>query len=145
MREPLVETVAARPQPRLRPLVADYTGYRIEGAEPGVHRGLPSRHVTFIVTLDGPVDLAAMPDPRQPPGSFTTLVAGLHAAPALIGTTGTSTASSSSSPQDRAARDPARAGPALHRARETDRSRSSPSAAARRAPRRPAPTACPGR
>ncbi len=84
MGEPLVESVAARPQPRLRPLVADYTGYRIEGAAPGVHRGLPSRHLTFIVTLGGTVDLAAMPDPRQPPGSFVALAGGLHAAPALI-------------------------------------------------------------
>ena len=76
--------VSARPQARLRPLVARYTGYRIEGAKPGVHRGLPSRHLTFIVTLDGTVDLAAMPNAGQPPTSFTTLVGGLHATAALI-------------------------------------------------------------
>lgn len=76
--------VPARPRPRLSALVAGYTGYRIEGAEPGVHRGLPSRHLTFIVTLDGTVDLAAMPDPAQSPASFATLVGGLHATPALI-------------------------------------------------------------
>jgi hypothetical protein len=40
MSEPLAQMVAGRP--RLGPLVAGYTGYRIEGAEPGVHRGLPS-------------------------------------------------------------------------------------------------------
>lgn len=84
MREPLVQIVAGRPRPRLSPLVADYTGYRIEGAEPGVHHGLPSRHLTFIVTLSGTVDLAAMPDRTQPPASFVTLVGGLHAAPAVI-------------------------------------------------------------
>ena len=84
MPEPLVEMVAARPRPQLGPLVAGYAGYRIAGAEPGIHRGLPSRHLTFIVTLDGTVDLAAMPDPAHPPASFTTLVGGLHAAPALI-------------------------------------------------------------
>lgn len=84
MNEPLIEMVAARPQPRLNPLVNGYTGYRIEGAEPGVHRGLPSRHLTFIVTLDGTVDVAAMPDPAQPPASFSTLAGGLHATPALI-------------------------------------------------------------
>jgi AraC-like DNA-binding protein len=82
--EPLVEMVAARPRARLRPFVASYTGYRIEGAKPGMHRGLPSQHLTFIVTLDGTVDLAAMPDPRQPPTSFTTLAGGLHSTPALI-------------------------------------------------------------
>lgn len=76
--------VAGKPRTQLRPLVAGYTGYRIEGAEPGVHRGLPSRHLTFIVTLDGTVDLATMPDPAQRPASFTTLAGGLHATPALI-------------------------------------------------------------
>ncbi|MGH3910199.1 MAG: helix-turn-helix domain-containing protein [Pseudonocardiaceae bacterium] len=81
---PVSEMVAARPRPQLTPLVAGYTGYRIEGAEPGVHRGLPSRHLTFIVTLDGTVDLAAMPDPAQPPASFAALVGGLHCAPARI-------------------------------------------------------------
>ncbi|HEX6402618.1 MAG TPA: helix-turn-helix domain-containing protein [Pseudonocardiaceae bacterium] len=84
MDEPLVEMVAGKPRTRLSPLVTGYTGYRIEGARPGVHRGLPSRHLTFIVTLDGTVDLATMPDPAQPPASFTTLVGGLHAVPALI-------------------------------------------------------------
>lgn len=84
MGEPLVESAAARPRPGLRPLVAGYTGYRIENAEPGVHRGLPSRHLTFIITVDGTVDLAAMPDPRQGPASFGALVGGLHSGPALI-------------------------------------------------------------
>ena len=82
--EPLVESIAARPRPSLRPLVSSYVGYRIEGAPAGVHRGLPSRHLTFIVTLDGTVDLESMPDPHQPPGSFTALGGGLHSTPALI-------------------------------------------------------------
>lgn len=84
VREPLTEMVAARPRPRLTALVAGYTGYRIKGAGPGVHRGLPSRHLTVIVTLDGTVDLAAMPDPTQPPASFTALAGGLHSSPVLI-------------------------------------------------------------
>ena len=82
--EPVVESVAARPRPSLHPLVSSYTGYRIEGAPAGVHRGLPSRHLTFIVTLDGTVDVESMPDPHQPPGSFTALSGGLHSTPALI-------------------------------------------------------------
>jgi AraC-like DNA-binding protein len=81
---PVVEMVGGRPRPPLGSLVAGYAGYRITGAAPGTHRGLPSRNLTFIVTLDGRVDLAAMPDPRQPPASFTTLAGGLHARPALI-------------------------------------------------------------
>ncbi len=84
MGDRLVETVVARPRDALRPLVTSYTGYRIEGAAPGVHRGLPSRDLTFIVTLDGTVDLAALPDPRQPPRSFGALAGGLHTSPALI-------------------------------------------------------------
>src|SRR5262249_28104239 len=84
MDEPLVEMVTGRPRPQLAPFVAVYAGYRIEGAQPGVHRGLPSRHLTFIVTLDGTADLATMPDPARPPASFTTLAGGLHASPALI-------------------------------------------------------------
>lgn len=84
MSEPVREMVAARPRPQLGPLVGGYVGYRTAGAEPGIHRGLPSRHLTFIVTLDGTVDLAAMPGPAQSPASFTTLAGGLHATPALI-------------------------------------------------------------
>lgn len=84
MSEPVREMVVARPRPQLGPLVGGYVGYRIVGAEPGIHRGLPSRHLTFIVTLDGTVDLAAMPGPAGPPASFTTLAGGLHATPALI-------------------------------------------------------------
>jgi AraC-like DNA-binding protein len=82
--EPLVEMIAARPRGQVASLVAAHTGYRVEGARPGVHRGLPSRHLTFIVTLDGTVDLASLPDPAQPPASFTTLAGGLHSTPALI-------------------------------------------------------------
>jgi hypothetical protein len=76
--------VAGRPRPRLSPLVTGYTGYRIEGAEPGLHRGLPSRHLTLVVTLSGTVDLATMSDPTQPPDSFVALVGGLHDTPAVI-------------------------------------------------------------
>lgn len=84
MTQATVEMVVGKPRPQLGALVSDYVGYRIAGAEPGVHRGLPSRYLTFIVTLDGTVDLAAMPDPAQPPASFAALAGGLHARPALI-------------------------------------------------------------
>jgi AraC-like DNA-binding protein len=76
--------VAGRPQARLSPFVARYTGYRIEGTPPGVHRGLPSRHLTCIVTLDGMVNITSMPSQAHLPRSFTTLVGGLHTSPALI-------------------------------------------------------------
>jgi AraC-like DNA-binding protein len=78
------EQVAGRPRPRLRPHVDGYVGYRLAGFEPGVHAGLPSRKLTFIVSFGAPVDIVAMPDPAQRPDRFWSLVGGLHTAPAMI-------------------------------------------------------------
>ena len=64
--------------------MAWYTGYRQRGVSPSRHRGLPSPFLTLIFTLDEPLTLLAHPDPRQAPGSFDTLLGGLHATPALI-------------------------------------------------------------
>jgi AraC-like DNA-binding protein len=68
----------------LRPYVAGYVGYRQRGVPPAVHRGLPSPFLTLIFTLDEPLTMAAHPDPAQTPGSFLTLLGGLHTSPALI-------------------------------------------------------------
>jgi len=76
--------VVALPAPRLRPFVADYAGYRMEGFDAGVHAGLPSRHLTLIVSFGTPVDMAVMPDPAQAPESLFALVSGLHVAPVMI-------------------------------------------------------------
>ncbi|SDH05590.1 AraC-type DNA-binding protein [Lentzea fradiae] len=70
-----VEHVAGLPHPRLRPFVTRYSGYRMR-TEPGVHRGLPSRSLTLVVTLDGTVDL--------PDGRFAALCGGLHDEAVLI-------------------------------------------------------------
>jgi len=78
-----------RPVPPLRPFVDRYLGYRQEGFDPGVHRGLPSRHLTFIVSLGDRIDIAGMPDAAQRPGRFQAFVGGLHAAPATIRHDGT--------------------------------------------------------
>ncbi len=67
----------------LRSIIRDYRGYRIDGP-PGTHRGLPSRHLTFIISLDEPVDIARMPGDAQAPGRFQSFVGGLHATPASI-------------------------------------------------------------
>jgi AraC-like DNA-binding protein len=72
------------PAAALRPFVASWTGYRQAGDRAAVHRGLPSPFLTLIFTLDDPLVIAAHPDPRQPPGTFQTLVGGLHTSPALI-------------------------------------------------------------
>src|SRR5207253_1447698 len=54
------------------------------GYSPGIHRGLPGRHLTFIISLGGPVDIAAMPDRRHLPVAFDAFVAGYHDGPATI-------------------------------------------------------------
>jgi len=78
------ESVWGTPAPVLRPFIERYVGYRQAGVAPGRHRGLPSPYLTVIFTLDDPLVLAEHPDPRQPPGSYDTLVGGLHTSPALI-------------------------------------------------------------
>ena len=72
------------PPARLRPFVSGYVGYRLAGAEPGRHRGLPSPELTFIVTLDDPLAIDAHPDPGQPAGTYDTVLGGLQTAPALV-------------------------------------------------------------
>jgi AraC-like DNA-binding protein len=81
---PVSEHVRHVPAAPLRPYLAMCTGFRQAGTEPGRHRGLPSPYLTVIFTLDEPLVIAAHPDPAQRPGSFDTLVGGLHTVPALI-------------------------------------------------------------
>ena len=78
------ESVRGRPAPPLRPFVEWYAGFRQAGVAPARHRGLPSPALTFILTLDDPLIVAAHSDPRQPPEQYTTLLGGLHTAHALI-------------------------------------------------------------
>jgi AraC-like DNA-binding protein len=78
------ESAVRRSAPRLRPYVGWYTGYRLVGGTPARHRGLPSPHLTMIVTLDDPLIMVEHPDPATPPGAYDTLVGGLHTTPAMI-------------------------------------------------------------
>lgn len=75
---------ARRPQLALRGLVSRYGGYRQRGITMPLHRGLPSEHVTFIVSLAGPVRMIDMPGSEQGAGSWQAFAGGLHAGPALI-------------------------------------------------------------
>lgn len=84
MSEARAEWVTAAPAGRLAPYVDRYIGYRLAGFPAGVHRGLPSRHMTFIVDLGGGIDVAAQTDPRQAPATYRTVLGGLQATPALI-------------------------------------------------------------
>ena len=60
------------------------SGYRYAGFAPGEHMGLPSRHLTFIVTFDAPLELSRLPDGSEQLTSFDTLLGGLHTSPAVI-------------------------------------------------------------
>ncbi|MPZ61238.1 MAG: helix-turn-helix domain-containing protein [Propionibacteriales bacterium] len=73
-----------RPAAPLRGLVDDYSGYALHGLPLTMHRGLPSRWLTVVLAIDEPLELAAMPDPRQPPGVFQAAFGGLHSSPARI-------------------------------------------------------------
>jgi AraC-like DNA-binding protein len=81
---PVLDHVRQRPLAALRPYVAWYSGYCQSGLAPGTHRGMPSPYLTFILTLDDPLEMAGHPDPRQAPGVYDTLIGGLHTTPALI-------------------------------------------------------------
>ncbi len=65
----------------LRPWVESMVGYRISGAPPGVHIGMPSGTVTLVLSIDEPLHLVGA-DGRR--GDFDTVLAGLHASPAHI-------------------------------------------------------------
>lgn len=77
----MAEFVEALIPAGLIPFVESMVGYRIAGAQPGTHVGMPSGSVTLILSLDDPLDLVGA-DGRE--GRFDTLIAGLHAGPAYI-------------------------------------------------------------
>lgn len=84
---PLVGTsewIAQAPAPRLAGLVDRYIGYRLAGFPPGVHHGLPSRHMTFIVSIGNEIEVAVQTDRAQSPGHYGCVLSGLQASSALI-------------------------------------------------------------
>lgn len=54
------------------------------GLDPTTHRGLPSRHMTFIVRIGSPIDVPAQTNPHQPPGSYRCVLSGLQATSAQV-------------------------------------------------------------
>lgn len=86
--EPSAERVTARPAPVLAPFIDHYVGYRIVGYPAGLHRGLPSAHMTFIVSIGPTIDVVAQTDPRQSPQDYRCTLGGLQASSALISHTG---------------------------------------------------------
>ncbi|WP_244180683.1 helix-turn-helix domain-containing protein [Amycolatopsis pretoriensis] len=65
-----------RPHPVVRPLVTRYVGYAQSEVTLPVHRGLPSRHVTLVISLAGPVRMAGQ--------RLQALIGGLHTRAVLI-------------------------------------------------------------
>ncbi len=76
--------VARPPAPALRPFIESYVGYRLVGFPPGLHRGLPSRHLTFIVSIGEAIDVVAQTNRRRAPARYRFALSGLQATPALI-------------------------------------------------------------
>ncbi|MFI7668169.1 helix-turn-helix domain-containing protein [Nocardia sp. NPDC049526] len=82
--EPTTEVVTARPAPALAAFIDGYLGYRLSGFAPGLHRGLPSRHMTFIVSIGPSIDVVAQTDSRQSPEDYRCVLSGLQASSAVI-------------------------------------------------------------
>ena len=82
--DPATEWVTAPPSPLLAPFVDRYVGYRSTGLAAGVHRGLPSGHMTLIVSIGPGIEVAAHVDPAQAPASYRCVLSGLQAGPALV-------------------------------------------------------------
>lgn len=78
------EWVVGQPGPRVRHVVERYVGYRMVGHQPAAHRGLPSGHMTFIVSIDRTIDVVRQTSDAQGPRSYRSVLSGLHATPALI-------------------------------------------------------------
>lgn len=84
MSERVAQHVVETPAAALHALVDRYVGYRYEGFAPGVHAGLPSRRLTFIVSLGAPVDVGMLGAPEAQRHQFDALIGGLHAKPAAV-------------------------------------------------------------
>jgi hypothetical protein len=82
MGSPAVDTLVAAPAPQLRHLVGCYRAAHFESLTPGVHRGLPSRNLEFIVCLGQPMRVAMSAEAAPVP--YSGLVAGLHRRPAVV-------------------------------------------------------------
>lgn len=66
--------------------VVSAVGYRIAGATPVTHRGLPSPSLTVVFSLDDPIVTGLSPAHAHGPGAYRNqiVVGGLHTSPAYI-------------------------------------------------------------
>lgn len=76
--------------PALQPYVASLVAYDVDLGAPGVHRGLPSTTVTFVLPIGEPLDVAWAGVPGSRRSGWSSL-SGLHGQPAEIHHTGRQT------------------------------------------------------
>lgn len=69
--------------PVLAPYVSSLVAYDVHLGAPGVHRGLPSTSVTFVLPVDAPLEVSWLGRPATRTRGWSS-VSGLHAAPAAI-------------------------------------------------------------
>lgn len=80
-REPITDVAHRVPSRHLRPYIARYGGFRVDGTSMGTIRGLPSRHVTLMIGLAAPFNISGA-------GLFTSFVGGLHDSAGTVHSTG---------------------------------------------------------
>ncbi|MFE6229051.1 helix-turn-helix domain-containing protein [Streptomyces sp. NPDC057854] len=66
-----------RPAPALRRYVRSYTGFDLRGFPPGVHCGPPGRALTAVISLSGPLEVAAGVGDGSPVARFGGVAGGL--------------------------------------------------------------------
>ncbi|MFF7604349.1 helix-turn-helix domain-containing protein [Streptomyces parvulus] len=69
--------IHARPAPALRRYVGSYVGFDLRGFPAGVHCGPPGRTLTAVISLSGPLEVAAGVDDGSPVTVFGSVAGGL--------------------------------------------------------------------
>jgi AraC-like DNA-binding protein len=80
----IAESVGHVPSGMLRPYVSRIAGYHYAGFEAAVHKGLPSRNVTFVIAFDDPLVIGGLPNGEPGLHSFDICVGGFHTTPVDI-------------------------------------------------------------
>ena len=69
--------------PALSPYVRSLVAYDVRHERPGVHIGMPSAELTWVLPIDEPLTVSWAGDPRSRTTAWTS-VSGLHTAPAAV-------------------------------------------------------------
>ncbi len=79
-------SIETKPRPSLDGVVSRLAAYDLRGFTPGVHAGLPSRHLTVIVSFHDPLDVSGLAPGRV---VAQAMASGLHTGPAWVRHDGT--------------------------------------------------------